>query len=46
MTWKEFKEWAEKNGAKDTDKIHYIDISWPDESFMTIEHDEHGLNIS
>jgi len=29
MTWKEFKEWAEKNGARDSDTINAIDILGP-----------------
>lgn len=30
MTWGEFKQEMERQGAQDDDPIQYIDFSWPD----------------
>lgn len=37
MTWKEFKEFLEKNGVKDSDRIWYIDVTYPTEGNVRVQ---------
>jgi hypothetical protein len=36
MTWKQFKDFVESRGVKDEDQIHYIDVSYLEESHLSI----------
>lgn len=46
MTWKEFKERAEKLGVKDEDEIFYIDIHLPEPTYLSVDlSDELGVKI-
>jgi hypothetical protein len=45
MTWKEFKDWAEKMGVKDTDEIEYIDSYCITEKEMNLEREDGEIRI-
>lgn len=46
LTWKEFKELAEKKGVTDDMKIDYIDISYPTDIDVRIGTDKEDFHIT